>query len=433
MRAAFVLRVAGLEMAAVIGCKDHDGVGGQAGLHQRTAQAPHGVVDARHASVVIGQLARPGSRQPPQILGDKRVGIAVRVFLGRNVGIEIVLVVHLQVRYGQQKGRLGRPQEALGTLGHEVRAVLAGKVERLARRVEEVAFIGVRGVLQLVGGLPEIQEATAVGGGDGAMRFGARIVVGRQMPLADIVGGIARLAKRAGKRDGLLVQSQAVPPDAVADGVLPGEDGPARRSAHRLVGAGRAEEHAFRSHGVEVGREVHGVGAHGSDAVRPKLIGDDQQDIRSRTGSAGLRHRGRGGHRSGQAGQQVSAGHMKASYHRDPGRLGTAAAIGLAYQASYIYTFRMIKTRLIAAVLGSMLLIGGIAVAQKPKENVSAARHPNIAAAQDLCRQAYEKIVAAQKANEWDMAGHAQKAKNLLDQVNNQLKMAAEAANANKK
>jgi hypothetical protein len=93
----------------------------------------------------------------------------------------------------------------------------------------------------------------------------------------------------------------------------------------------------------------------------------------------------------------------------------------------------MVKTRIFAAILGSMLVIGGIAVAQKPKENVSAGRHPNIAAAQDLCRQAYEKIVAAQKANEWDMAGHAQKAKNLLDQVNNQLKMAAEQANANKK
>jgi hypothetical protein len=93
----------------------------------------------------------------------------------------------------------------------------------------------------------------------------------------------------------------------------------------------------------------------------------------------------------------------------------------------------MIKTRIIAAVLGSMLVIGGIALAQKPKENVSAGRHPNIAAAQQLAQQAYEKIVAAQQANEWDMAGHAQQAKNLLERVNNQLKMAAQAANANKK
>ena len=40
--------------------------------------------------------------------------------------------------------------------------------------------------------------------------------------------------------------------------------------------------------------------------------------------------------------------------------------------------------------------------------------------------------MAAQQANEWDMQGHAQKAKNLLDQVNSELKLAAEAANKNK-
>jgi hypothetical protein len=45
---------------------------------------------------------------------------------------------------------------------------------------------------------------------------------------------------------------------------------------------------------------------------------------------------------------------------------------------------------------------------------------------------AYQKIVAAQKANEWDVKGHAQKAKELLDQVNQELKLAAEAANRNK-
>jgi hypothetical protein len=34
-----------------------------------------------------------------------------------------------------------------------------------------------------------------------------------------------------------------------------------------------------------------------------------------------------------------------------------------------------------------------------------------------------------QQANEWDLSGHAQKAKNLLDQVNDELKLAAETAN----
>ena len=90
----------------------------------------------------------------------------------------------------------------------------------------------------------------------------------------------------------------------------------------------------------------------------------------------------------------------------------------------------MIKTRVFTSVLGCLLVIGGgIATAQRPKKDISAGRHPNLAAAQRLSRQAWDKIVEAQKANEWDMQGHAQKAKELLDQVNNELKLAAEAAN----
>ena len=83
--------------------------------------------------------------------------------------------------------------------------------------------------------------------------------------------------------------------------------------------------------------------------------------------------------------------------------------------------------------MGFLLALAGVAVAQKPAQNVSGARHPNIAAAQRLSAQAYQKIVAAQQANEWDMQGHAQKAKELLDQANNELKQAAQAANRNKK
>ena len=83
----------------------------------------------------------------------------------------------------------------------------------------------------------------------------------------------------------------------------------------------------------------------------------------------------------------------------------------------------MIKTR-IAGVLGILLFIGGVAVGQ-------ISRHPNLAAAQHFIDQAYAKIVAAQEANEFDMNGHAQKAKDLLDQANQQLKLAAQAANRN--
>ncbi len=92
----------------------------------------------------------------------------------------------------------------------------------------------------------------------------------------------------------------------------------------------------------------------------------------------------------------------------------------------------MLKTKLISAALGVGFVIGGIALAQAPKDNVSKALHPNLAAAQRLSTQAYEKITAAQEANEFDLAGHAAKAKALLEQVNSELKLAAEKSNKNK-
>jgi hypothetical protein len=91
--------------------------------------------------------------------------------------------------------------------------------------------------------------------------------------------------------------------------------------------------------------------------------------------------------------------------------------------------FNMIS-RLLLCV--APLVLTSVALAAPPVDNVSGKRHPNLAAAQRLSTQAYEKIVAAQQANEWDMSGHAQKAKDLLDEVNRELKAAAEAANAHK-
>jgi hypothetical protein len=86
------------------------------------------------------------------------------------------------------------------------------------------------------------------------------------------------------------------------------------------------------------------------------------------------------------------------------------------------------KKSMLTGLAGFVLLLAGLAVAQ-PTRDISPGRHPNLAAAQRLSQQAYERIVAAQEANEWDMHGHAQKAKNLLDEVNRELKLAAESAN----
>ena len=60
-------------------------------------------------------------------------------------------------------------------------------------------------------------------------------------------------------------------------------------------------------------------------------------------------------------------------------------------------------------------------------------KHPNLGAAHKHLVEATEKITAAQKANEYDMEGHAAKAKELIAQAQGELEEAAKAANANKK
>lgn len=87
------------------------------------------------------------------------------------------------------------------------------------------------------------------------------------------------------------------------------------------------------------------------------------------------------------------------------------------------------KSLAIAALVATVTLLAPTANAQTPPVNVGAARHPNLAAAQRLAKRAFEKIVAAQDANEFDLGGHAAKAKDLLDQANAELKAAAETAN----
>lgn len=69
-----------------------------------------------------------------------------------------------------------------------------------------------------------------------------------------------------------------------------------------------------------------------------------------------------------------------------------------------------------------------LAFAKGPANNVGQ-RHPNMAAAQDLIGKAYDRLEAAQKANEYDLGGHAKRAKEALKLAADEIKLAAETAN----
>jgi hypothetical protein len=85
------------------------------------------------------------------------------------------------------------------------------------------------------------------------------------------------------------------------------------------------------------------------------------------------------------------------------------------------------KKKIQIGTAGLALFVAGFALAQRPEQDVGR-RHPNLAAAQQYCRQAFDAISAAQTANEGDLGGHAQRAKQYLDQASHELKEAAEYA-----
>ena len=90
---------------------------------------------------------------------------------------------------------------------------------------------------------------------------------------------------------------------------------------------------------------------------------------------------------------------------------------------------KTLRGSILFVVVLALLSTGYLFAQHQPAQNINPRRHPNLAAAQRLSGQAYDKIMAAQQANEWDLNGHAQKAKELLDEVNRELKLAAETSN----
>jgi ABC-type lipoprotein export system ATPase subunit len=83
----------------------------------------------------------------------------------------------------------------------------------------------------------------------------------------------------------------------------------------------------------------------------------------------------------------------------------------------------------IRSFFAAVLLCGVVILAQEPVQNVDPKRHPNLAEAQHHIAEANRLIIVAQKENHLDMHGHAEKARQLLVQASEEIKLGAEAAN----
>lgn len=81
------------------------------------------------------------------------------------------------------------------------------------------------------------------------------------------------------------------------------------------------------------------------------------------------------------------------------------------------------------SVAAASFFVALMACAQEPVQNIDHERHGNLATAQDLVRQAYDKVSEAQEDSHGELGGHAAKAKELLRQANQEIKLAAETAN----
>jgi hypothetical protein len=87
-------------------------------------------------------------------------------------------------------------------------------------------------------------------------------------------------------------------------------------------------------------------------------------------------------------------------------------------------------TRIRWAMLSVGLLCAGMSAhAQQPAQNISPAHHGNLAAAQEAIQQAYNLTARAQAANQDQLGGHGERAKELLREAADELKAAATTLN----
>ncbi|HYG07113.1 MAG TPA: hypothetical protein VD865_12010 [Stenotrophomonas sp.] len=87
-----------------------------------------------------------------------------------------------------------------------------------------------------------------------------------------------------------------------------------------------------------------------------------------------------------------------------------------------------ISVRPLRVLLLGALVVAGVAQAQQPVVNIGE-RHGNLRAAQEHIVQAYQLVGDAQQANDARLGGHAGKARQLLIQADQELRLAADAAN----
>lgn len=88
------------------------------------------------------------------------------------------------------------------------------------------------------------------------------------------------------------------------------------------------------------------------------------------------------------------------------------------------------KIWMVAIALCAMFGLSAVLFGQAPRVTVE--RHGNMRAAQEYIQQAWRKVDEAQKDNRYNLGGHAGRAKELLVQASEEIKLSAEDANSHR-
>ena len=86
------------------------------------------------------------------------------------------------------------------------------------------------------------------------------------------------------------------------------------------------------------------------------------------------------------------------------------------------------KDMLVGTALGLVLGCSGALIAQQPVVDIGN-RHGNLRAAQQYIQAAWQRIDSAQIDNNYNLGGHAGRAKELLVQADEELRLSANVAN----
>jgi hypothetical protein len=89
------------------------------------------------------------------------------------------------------------------------------------------------------------------------------------------------------------------------------------------------------------------------------------------------------------------------------------------------------KISMLGIALCAAFALSAVLFAQQPPVRVGG-KHGNMRAPRQLIQQAWQKVDEAQKDNNYNLGGHAGKAKELLSQASEEIRLSADAANSHR-